>query len=190
MMSLLGSKRISATAYHPSSNGLVEQFHHQLKASPKAHANPSHWSDNLPMALLGIRTEVKDDLHCTATELVYGTTLRLLGEIFSSTGLTTTPDRDNYVDKLKGVYGTTLRLPGEFFSSTGLTATPDRDNYVDKLKGVNTAATGFTRLNTASAKNVYQQRSSDQHTCLCIMKLYTTCFNHHTMDLIACSEVS
>ena len=32
LMCLLGSKRIRTTAYHPSSNGLVERFHRQLKA--------------------------------------------------------------------------------------------------------------------------------------------------------------
>ena len=32
LMRLLGSKRIHTTAYHPSFNGLVEQFHRQLKA--------------------------------------------------------------------------------------------------------------------------------------------------------------
>ena len=55
-MRLLGSKRIRTTAYHPSSNFLVERFHRQLKASLKAYANSAHWSDNLPMALLGVRT--------------------------------------------------------------------------------------------------------------------------------------
>ena len=56
LMRLLGSKRIHTTAYHPSSNGLVERFHRQLKASLKAHADPSRWVEHLPMALLGIRS--------------------------------------------------------------------------------------------------------------------------------------
>ena len=102
LMRLLGSKRIRTTAYHPSSNGLVERFHRQLKASLKAQADPSNWSENLPMALLGIRTALKEDLHCTAAELVYGTTLRLPGEFFSSTSPTVTPDPASYVAKLKG----------------------------------------------------------------------------------------
>ena len=102
-MRLLGSKRIRTTAYHPSSNGLVERFHRyrQLKASLKAHADPSHWFENLLMVLLGIRTALKEDLHCTTAELVYGTTLQLPGEFFSSMGLTDTPDPASYVAKLK-----------------------------------------------------------------------------------------
>ena len=39
---LLGSKRIRTTAYHPSANGLIEQFHRQLKASLKAR-QPTLW---------------------------------------------------------------------------------------------------------------------------------------------------
>ena len=101
LMRLLGSKRIRTTAYHPSSNGLVERFHRQLKASLKAQADPSNWSENLPMALLGIRTALKEDLHCTTAELVYGTTLRLPGEFFSnSPNITSEPA--SYVAQLKG----------------------------------------------------------------------------------------
>ena len=33
--------------------------------------------------LLGIRTAIKEDLQCTAAELVYGVSLRLPGEYFS-----------------------------------------------------------------------------------------------------------
>ena len=100
-MRLLGSKRIRTTAYHPSSNGLVERFHRQLKASLKAQPDPANWSENLPIALLGIRTVLKEDLHCTAAELVYGTTLRLPGEFFNSSGLATTLDPASYVVQLK-----------------------------------------------------------------------------------------
>ena len=101
LMRLLGSKRIRTTAYHPSSNGLVERFHRQLKASLKAYDEPSRWFENLPMVLLGIRTALKEDLHCTAAELVYGTTLRLPGEFFTGTALANTPDPASYVAKLK-----------------------------------------------------------------------------------------
>ena len=52
LMRLLGSKRNRITAYHPSSNGLVEQFHWQLKAALKAHTDTSHWSEKLPWFFL------------------------------------------------------------------------------------------------------------------------------------------
>ena len=78
----------------------MERFHRQLKASLKAHDEPSRWFENLPMVLLGFRTVLTEDLHCTAAELVYGTTLRLPGEFFSGTTLTNTPDPASYVAKL------------------------------------------------------------------------------------------
>ena len=62
-----------------------ELFHHQLKAALKSHPNLTKWVDSLPMVLLGIRTTLKDDLHCNAAELVYDTTLRLPVEFFHST---------------------------------------------------------------------------------------------------------
>lgn len=77
---LLGCKHISTTAYHPSANGLVERLHRQLKAALMSRTNPTAWSDNLPLVLLAFRASVKEDLQCTAAELVYGTTIRLPGE--------------------------------------------------------------------------------------------------------------
>ena len=39
LMELLGTKRIRTTSYHRIANGLVERFHHQLKAALKSHPN-------------------------------------------------------------------------------------------------------------------------------------------------------
>ena len=82
LMQLPGTKRIPTTAYHPIANGLVERLHRQLKASLKAQPDSTNWTDLLPMVLLGIRTAVKEDIHCIAAELVYGTTLHLTGQFF------------------------------------------------------------------------------------------------------------
>ena len=59
---LLGSKRIRTTAYHPIANGLVEQFHRQLKASLKSYQEPNRWTESLPFVLLGIRTATAHSL--------------------------------------------------------------------------------------------------------------------------------
>ena len=101
LMQLLGSKRIRTTAYHPISNGLIERFHRQLKAALKSQPDPTQWTDALPMVLLGIRTAVKEDSHCTAAEMVYGTTLRLPGEFFDSTPTEQFADPASYVSQLK-----------------------------------------------------------------------------------------
>ena len=86
---LLGMQLHHTTAYHAQSNGLVERFHRQLKASLKARLHGPDWRDELPIVLLGIRCSIKEDLGCTSAELVYGTTLRLPGEFFETTKAST-----------------------------------------------------------------------------------------------------
>ncbi|XP_064465158.1 uncharacterized protein K02A2.6-like [Ornithodoros turicata] len=52
---LLGTTRLRTTAYHPASNGLVERLHRHLKQALMARGAPQHWTENLPLVLLGIR---------------------------------------------------------------------------------------------------------------------------------------
>nr|VZH96017.1 unnamed protein product [Spirometra erinaceieuropaei] len=101
LTNLLGCSRIRTTAYHPSSNGLVERFHRQLKASLRAHDNPSHWSEHLPLVMLGIRTALKPELECSAAELVYGTTLRIPGDFFGHSQSSGDLDPSDYVQRLR-----------------------------------------------------------------------------------------
>ena len=82
LLKLFGCKHPRTTAYHPISNGIIERIHRQLKAALRAHKSSSHWTEVLPLVLLGIRTALKTDLQCSAAELVYGTTLRVPGEFF------------------------------------------------------------------------------------------------------------
>lgn len=98
---LLGTKHIRTTAYHPCANGMVERFHRQLKASLKTSPHPERWTDMLHLALLGIRTTLKEDLKSTAAELVYGTSLRLPGEFFVPHSARDA-DPASYVTQLKG----------------------------------------------------------------------------------------
>ncbi len=88
-MQILGSKRIRTTAYHPIANGFIECLHHQLKAALKSHPNPTHWADCLPLVLLGIRTALKKDIHCTSAEF------------FDHSNDDTTADPSAYVVNLK-----------------------------------------------------------------------------------------
>nr|VZI30326.1 unnamed protein product [Spirometra erinaceieuropaei] len=85
LLSFLGCTRIRTTAYHLAANGMVERFHRQLKTALRAVEDPGNWSDNLPLALLGIRAALKSDLGCSSAELVFGTTLRLLPTLRGST---------------------------------------------------------------------------------------------------------
>jgi hypothetical protein len=72
------------TAYHPAANGLVERFHRTLKAAIMCHTD-QHWTEALPLVLLGIRTAFKEDLQASVAELVYGEPLRIPGELLTPT---------------------------------------------------------------------------------------------------------
>nr|VZH99086.1 unnamed protein product [Spirometra erinaceieuropaei] len=97
---LLGCAHITTTAYHPASNGLVERLHRQLKSSLMSQTDAATLSLNLPLVLLGIRSSVKEDIQCTAAELVYGTPLRLPGE-FVQPSTTNTNITSTFVQQLK-----------------------------------------------------------------------------------------
>ena len=86
----LGTHHIQTTAYHPQSTGIIERFHRQLKASIMAF-DSSNWMSALPMVLLGIRSTFKPDIKATATEMVYGSSLRLPGEMLVSSNTPADP---------------------------------------------------------------------------------------------------
>jgi transposase InsO family protein len=58
---LCGIQLSRTTAYHPAANGLAKRLHRTLKATIMCHAD-QHWTEALPMVLLGIRTAFKTDL--------------------------------------------------------------------------------------------------------------------------------
>ncbi|GFW88293.1 retrovirus-related Pol polyprotein from transposon 412 [Trichonephila clavipes] len=77
---------------------MIEELHRPLKSAIKCHAT-ERWTEVLPIILLGLRASLKEDTLCTPAELVFGTTIRLPGEMFDSSK----PDDDvvNFVSKLK-----------------------------------------------------------------------------------------
>ncbi|XP_015585621.1 uncharacterized protein LOC107263200 [Cephus cinctus] len=77
---LVDAQRVRTTAYHPASNGMIERWHRSLKSAIMCHENDS-WIDILPTVLLGLRTSIKEDIKTATAELVYGTYLRLPGEL-------------------------------------------------------------------------------------------------------------
>ena len=96
-MEVLGTLRTQTTAYHPATNGIVECFHCQLKASLKCYSQPDHWVDFLPLVLLDIQSSLKDDLGCSSAEI---TTFRLPGMFFASSPNQPDVDTTNYVQPL------------------------------------------------------------------------------------------
>ncbi|GFW25124.1 hypothetical protein TNCV_3156271 [Trichonephila clavipes] len=93
---LLGVQKCRTTGYHPQTNGMIEELHRPLKSGIKCHAT-ERWTEVLPIILLGLRASLKEDILCTPAELVFGTTIRLPGEMFDSSKL----DVVNFVKKLK-----------------------------------------------------------------------------------------
>ncbi|GFW56435.1 hypothetical protein TNCV_2089421 [Trichonephila clavipes] len=95
---LLGVQKCRTTGYHFQANGMIEELHRPLKSAIKCHATEL-WTEVLPIILLGLRASLKEDILCTPAELVFGTTIRLPGEMFDSSK----PDDDvvNFVSKFK-----------------------------------------------------------------------------------------
>ncbi|CAH8508541.1 unnamed protein product [Dicrocoelium dendriticum] len=111
---LLGCCHLRTTAYHPAANGLVERFHRQLKAAITASQSSTHWSEQLPVILLGIRNTVKEDLGCCPAELVFGTTLRLPGEMVLDSRITGELDPTSYVVRLRQHFSSVRPTPPRF----------------------------------------------------------------------------
>ena len=59
------------------------------------------WTISLPVVLPGPRSAVKELLGRSATEIVYGTTLRLPGEFLHKYNVDAHTGLDNYSDKLR-----------------------------------------------------------------------------------------
>ncbi|XP_025408967.1 uncharacterized protein K02A2.6-like [Sipha flava] len=79
--STFGIQHVRTSPYYPQANGLVERFHRTLKSALAAQES-SNWTQHLPIVLLALRNTIKADVGVTPAELVYGTSLRLPGELF------------------------------------------------------------------------------------------------------------
>ena len=81
LMKIIDTQCTRTTTYYPIANGLVERLHMQIKAAIKCLSNPNDWISGLHWILLGIHTAFKENIGCSSAELVYGTTLRIPGEL-------------------------------------------------------------------------------------------------------------
>ena len=122
---LLGSGHIHTTAYHPSSNGMVERMHRQLKAAIMCHKS-NKWTEILPTVLLGMRTAVKENLNASVSEMVYGKTIRLPGEFFEKSKENLSPEEfvtslKHHMNTLQPVPVSHHTRPGKIFVHKNLT---------------------------------------------------------------------
>lgn len=95
----LGFAKYRTTAYHPQANGVIERFHRTLKAAIMA-SNSPHWTQHLPIILLGLRTAVKSGCSVSPAELVYGETLRIPGTFFEEYAHT---PQSEFIDNLRKI---------------------------------------------------------------------------------------
>ena len=72
LMTYLSCSHKQTCAYRPSSNGSSERVNRTLKVALKAQLAAENWLNVLRIVLLDLRTVVRADLNCTASEMEYG----------------------------------------------------------------------------------------------------------------------
>ncbi|PNF35431.1 hypothetical protein B7P43_G01750 [Cryptotermes secundus] len=81
-----------------------------------------HWTEALPLVLLGIRTAFKEDLQASVAELVYGEPLRIPGELLTPTAEPVDPAHlitqlRQYMARLRPIPATRHASPATFVHS-------------------------------------------------------------------------
>ncbi|GFX57029.1 transposon Ty3-I Gag-Pol polyprotein [Trichonephila clavipes] len=94
---IFGAKVSHTTSYHPQCNGKIERQHRTLKGAIRAHNNIK-WTESLPTVLFGLRAARPDSNH-TIAQMVYGTNIKLPGEIFEPP--TFKMDQETFVPQLQ-----------------------------------------------------------------------------------------
>ncbi|KAJ8724127.1 hypothetical protein PYW07_008107 [Mythimna separata] len=95
LLKILGIERIRTTAYNPKANGMVERLHRTLKAAIMAKCLDNKlWLHELPIILLGLRTAIKIDLGYSPSQFLYGSSIRLPGDLFQSKPTSNINDRE------------------------------------------------------------------------------------------------
>nr|VZI16993.1 unnamed protein product [Spirometra erinaceieuropaei] len=115
---------------------MVGRFHRQLKTALRAVDYPGNWSDYLSLAILGIRTALKSVLGCSSAELLFGTTLRLPGEMITPSSRMADETTDNLAHRLRQFLRSLSPVPPR---------TPITESYVEKDLG--NCAHAFVRCN-------------------------------------------
>ena len=74
----LGIKHYTSSAYHPESQGALERFHQTLKKYDAyiLHRNKKDWDEGIHLLLFASRASVQDSLGYSPFELIFGHTVR------------------------------------------------------------------------------------------------------------------
>ncbi|CAB0028060.1 unnamed protein product [Trichogramma brassicae] len=95
--------------YHPQANAMVERLHRTLKAAFKC-SPETPWTSALPTVLLGLRTAFKEDLQASPAEMVFGTALRIPGELVIKQEATS-PKASEFVVALRRLFASIRPVP-------------------------------------------------------------------------------
>ena len=100
LMQFLGIEHRTTLAYKPEQNSLIERFNRTLKSALRSMEDPRNWYAYLGYILLGLRSSLKEDLGMSASEMIYGTPLRLPGQLVDPRISKSTTDPHTYVNGL------------------------------------------------------------------------------------------
>uniref|UniRef100_A0ABD2X9R1 RNA-directed DNA polymerase n=3 Tax=Trichogramma kaykai TaxID=54128 RepID=A0ABD2X9R1_9HYME len=106
---MIGAKHIHTSPYHPQGNAMVERLHRTLKAAFKC-SPETPWISALPTVLLGLRTAFKEDLQASPAEMVFGTALRIPGELVVKQEATP-PKAADFVVALRRLFASIRPVP-------------------------------------------------------------------------------
>ncbi|GFX31220.1 gag-Pol polyprotein [Trichonephila clavipes] len=94
---------------------MVERLHRTLKQAIRC--RDTKWTESLPMVLLRMRAYIKEDLNASCTEMVFGKTIVLPGELFEPSNQTPT-DPSEFLLRMKETFWTHKQTPASCHSST------------------------------------------------------------------------
>ena len=77
----LGTEHRFSSNRYPRPKGLAERYIKTIKTALTAKLKSSYWTRHLPLIIPSINNMYKADLKCSSSELVFGQTLRLPGDL-------------------------------------------------------------------------------------------------------------
>lgn len=72
------------TVYYPCANDLIKRFHLSLKMLLTTKLDTANWVNNLPLIMLVLYNNPKEEVGCSPAEMVFGIPLSLPGQYFIS----------------------------------------------------------------------------------------------------------